>query len=328
MAMVCLNCRGSHDQRLHCPECGARLVFRGAPRPSRVPAGGRPAGWLQSPWGRLVLGLVTAQGLYHGLRQLALAVTLASGNTDAGLTGLAVTQALQMVALLAGGFLAGSGQRAGVLLGLLVGVWNGALCLAVQTPVGPPTAVMIYGQPLLHAFVGAVAGWLGSLVWRPPALPSLPGAPLVRKAAKPRGPSPFAGPVAWVRVAAGAALAVAGTLFAAKVLGGVEEASGGKLSTLTRLQDQLITWEIKALAVMLGGALAGATTTNGLKQGLCVGLSASAVLVALPAHRGTPTLTGLTLAATMLLSLVGGWFGGQLLPPVLKWRRRGLGPMA
>jgi hypothetical protein len=321
MAMVCLNCRGTHEQRLHCPECGARLVFRGAPRPSRAPAGGRPAGWLQSPWGRLVLGLVTAQGLYHGLRQLALAA--AAGGAGGDLTGLAVSQGLQVFALVVGGLLAGSGQRGGPLLGLLVGAWNGALCVAFSGPAGPPSMVTLYGQPLLHAFAGAVAGWFGSIVWPPPATPALPGAPLVRKAAGPRKPSPFAGPVNWLRVAAGAALAVTGTLFAAKVLDGVWEASNGKLATVDRLHDQLITWEIKALAVLLGGALAGAGTRNGLKQGLVVGLLASSVLVALPAHRGSALLTGLTLLATMVLSLVGGWFGGHLLPPVFKFPRTG-----
>ena len=44
-------------------------------------------------------------------------------------------------------------------------------------------------------------------------------------------------------------------------------------------QDRVVTWEIQALAVLIGGAVAGYNTANGLKQGLYVGLLASAFLM-------------------------------------------------
>ena len=61
--------RRSYDQRLQCPTCGVRLLydFRGPrPKTTREPA----ARWQQTPWGRILIGLVLAQGLYFALYML------------------------------------------------------------------------------------------------------------------------------------------------------------------------------------------------------------------------------------------------------------------
>jgi hypothetical protein len=70
--------------------------------------------------------------------------------------------------------------------------------------------------------------------------------------------------------------------------------------------------------------MAGASTTNGLKQGLCVGIGSMAALLGIRlAHGGFAMgLLLLTLSSALCLSLAGGWFGAQLLPPVQPARRR------
>jgi hypothetical protein len=70
--------------------------------------------------------------------------------------------------------------------------------------------------------------------------------------------------------------------------------------------------------------MAGATTFNGLKQGLCVGIVSSMVFVGL--QLGYPTANfdhAVLLVVSMLgFGVVGGWFGRQLFPPILQRPKR------
>ena len=104
----------------------------------------------------------------------------------------------------------------------------------------------------------------------------------------------------------------------------VLEASEGKLQVSTHLQAELVTWEISALAMIVGGALAGATTRNGSKQGICVGIGTASVLggIRLATLTYTPELLILMVVSALSLSFVGGWFGGHLLPPVRTAHRK------
>src|SRR5262249_23503666 len=105
MAMVCPQCNGTFEQRLHCPACGVRLLYRAGPSLARRTPGAETASWQQTPWGRILVGLLLAQGLYYSLRHLCTAGLLASGDDAAHnawdtLYGLVLQQALQGVALL------------------------------------------------------------------------------------------------------------------------------------------------------------------------------------------------------------------------------------
>jgi hypothetical protein len=102
------------------------------------------------------------------------------------------------------------------------------------------------------------------------------------------------------------------------------EAGEGKLQIDTHLQAELVTWEISALAMIAGGALAGATTRNGSKQGLFVGIGTGTVLsgIRLASITHTPQLLVLTLVSALALGFVGGWFGTNLLPPIYQSARR------
>jgi hypothetical protein len=292
------------------------------------------AQWQQTPWGRIFIGLLLAQGLYYGLRHLCTAGLLATRDDVSRsawdtLTGLVFLQALQGAALLLGGMLAGAGKRQGIIFGAVVGVWNGVISLLITSVMGHHlTAVVFYGQPVLHTVFGAMGGFVGSLIWRPlPTLVMGPrrSGPLLTTAKK---TTFLDGPVAWGRVIAGAALAAGGTIWAKLILELVLESTEGTLSIDSHMQAQLVTFEITALAMLAGSALAGATTTNSLKQGLFVGLGASAVVVGLRLAASQTALQPIIfMAATAVaLSMAGGWFGGQLFPPVGPARPKNLGP--
>jgi hypothetical protein len=287
---------------------------------------------MQSFAGRLVIGLILAQGLVIGLRHLVVSVLLATQGEEAvgqnlqTLSGLILLESLQLVPLFLGGLLAGSGQRHGFVLGFLIGLGNSFLTMLSQVVIPFHASTLSwYGQPLLQACFGALGGWIGSSIWKPLAAPNLPCPSRVARklGGARRRIALLAGRVAWVRVGIGAALAVAGTLWAEYLLQAVLSASGGRLEISTHLQDEIFTWEIKALAVLFGGALAGATTSNGFKQGLFVGVAASMVLLAAPRSHATLLVAALTVISTFSLSVAGGWFGSQLLPPVIPLRGKG-----
>jgi hypothetical protein len=286
----------------------------------------------------VLIGLLLAQGLFYGLRHLLIGVVLAtlegatSAETLSSNRGVVLGLSIQVLALLIGGAIAGVGQRYGIILGAVIGVWNGALsAMLEQGPAGGLIPSDVYVQPVLHAFVAGVGGAIGCLIWRPLPTQAPVGPVPARKAPARRRKPLFEGPVAWVRVVLGTALAVAGALTAAMLFEKMLTLGGGKLGTTTELQDRIITWEIKALAMILGGALAGANTSNGMKQGLFVGLFSGFVLVGLLAQRTANWMEPAfyTFASALALALAGGWFGGQLFPPVVKApTERTIGPGA
>ncbi len=335
MAMVCPQCAGSYEQRLQCPTCGVRLLydFRG-PKP-RTPA---PAvRWQQTPWGRIVIGLVLAQGLYFGLQNALLGLLEVLNNqglvkwTWTSVTGLVFLQILQVLTLTTGAVFAGAGQRRGVVLGGMVGVWNGVLSVLLDPLLHPNfvpelTALTLIGVPLLHVAFGTVGGWVGYTIWRPVQAEAAPDpAPRTRKpGVAPLRRPVLAGRIAWFRVLLGAVVAAAGYMTATAVFAFLIEFSAGRLTSDGWWQDRVVTWEIQALAVFIGGAVAGYNTPNGLKQGLCVAVPASVFLaVLLTGYTHTPPeVASLTVGGCFGLCALGGWFSSQLFPPVLSYKFR------
>jgi hypothetical protein len=334
MAMVCSECGKTYEQRLSCPLCGVRLTFLERPRARRwFP--GRSPGWQQTLWGRILLGLCLAQGLLYGLRQLLTGLLLVQqGEGDLPHTwstpaGLVLLESLRLATVLVAGVLAGGGHRHGLLLGALVGMANGLLTLFLQPGPSPAvSAVELCGQPLLQGAFGALGGGLGCFVWPPLPIDQRGPEQVKRKRIFARR-NLLGGRIAWLRVAFGVGIAVAGTLSAAALFDLAINASAGWLATTDELQDRFITWEIKTLALLMGGAFAGATTSNGLKQGLAVGLTTSAILIGIEISRldQWAQVAALTLVSAFTLSLAGGWFGCQLFPPVVSFKRTArLGP--
>jgi hypothetical protein len=307
------------------------------------PASDEPLVRAPSFWARLIIGLVLAEGLYYGLRQVLHAALTGLGEDPAaffdGFAGLVTVQSLQGVALLIGALFAGAGQPRGAVAGAVLGIWNAALVLVAQTAFGHRVNdLTLYGVPVLHAFVGALGGGIGSLIWKPlPQLASLvpapdPGLKLIT-------PTEKTVPFAWGRILTGVAIAVGGTVWAHTIRNFVSDASHGALHTDSLLQAQFITWEISTMAILVGAAFAGCTTANGTKQGAAVGVLAGAGIVAVHVALGrnqypaqeflleqlggvgrivggmTAQIAALLMVNAFLLSLLGGWFGGQLMPP-------------
>jgi hypothetical protein len=323
MSSVCPQCSSVLDPANSCPRCGGV----GGNRPHRI-----GARWQQTFWGRVVIGLILSQGLFYGLRHLLTGILLAvtSGEPDEiwdSFTNLLLVQSVQLFSLFVGGVLAGGGQPQAFVLGMLVGGWNAALALLLQQTPGQEVSTLgLFGQPLLHVAVGGLGGWVGSLIWKP--IPSaVPMLLAPQRKSPPKRTQPLlAGKVFWVRVIVGSILVISGSLFASKLFQKMLDVSAGRLVSTDAMYDKVITWELRALAVLLGGALAGASTPNGLKQGLFVGLLSCVILLGVQTPK-TDAWTELALwtsVSTVFLAAAGGWFGGQLFPPIIKVGRRGV----
>jgi hypothetical protein len=335
MSMLCPRCGNTFEQRLDCDLCGVRLVLYDARR-ARRPRLAAVRRWRQTTAGRILVGLFLAQGLFYGLRQLLTgALMAAQGQTvpEAAWqtqTGHALYLGLRFASVFAAAAVAGSGRRLGMVLGAVVGAGSGVLATLLRpagAPVLTPTDLIVL--PLAHTAVGLLAGWFGCLFWKP--LPLIDPRGNQTNAKRPRAPSLlFAGPLAWVRVTLGVTLAVTGSLAATRVFDLTLDFSGGRLATNDDLQDQVVTWEIRAVAMIVGGVLAGATRRNGIKQGLAVGLATSIILVGamMARYNHWPMLAVWTVLSALPLGLAGGYFGCQLFPPIVKLQRlRDLGPV-
>jgi DNA-directed RNA polymerase subunit RPC12/RpoP len=336
MAMVCPQCNRSFQQHLACPTCGMRLLFHARGEANTEGTAGADPQWQYTPWGRIVTGVILAQGVAHGLQFLVTAYLKATGD-DAGQdywntpVPFVLLQTLHAFGLLLGGMLAGAGKRRGVFFGSVVGLVHGLVYLGIRQSTGDVlTEAGLYALPALHMLCGAVGGFLGSLIWKPlPAVP-MPAAdtePKTTPKSAPRGhvdTSFITGPVAWLRVLLGMAIVVSGVMGASAILKFVLDNGPGRLSLGSNLESQLITWEIAALATFLGASLAGATTLNGFTQGLCVGLGAATVMTGIHLAQDRFNLDQAVLVSmsALFLSAGGGWFGGQLFPPIYRASRR------
>lgn len=333
MSMVCPQCKKSFQLALACPTCHARLQYQvhSLKVGDRMEHNGE--GHWHNPWGRMIVGLILAQGLSFGLQQLLTAWLLASGEESskqlwATLWGLAILHSVQGLSLLLGGALIGAGQHRGVLFGALLGLVNGLIFLLVQRQTGDVLhEIAIYGQPFLHVLFGGLGGLIGQQIWKPVPRIALPDDMAVSPTPVPRrsgGSRIFAGPVHLVRVLFGAILVVAGVISSNNILEFVVNSGQGKLTLSSHLQAQFVGWEITVLIIMAGAAIAGATTFNGLKQGLCVGIASSLIFIGV--QLGNPKANFdavlLMLISMVGFGLVGGWFGGQLFPPIVRTVKR------
>jgi len=317
MAMVCPQCYGSFEQHLDCPACGVRLLYQ-------VRRGAEDQ-WQQTPWGRIVVGLLLAQGLAHGLQMFVTGWLLANDETTNRALwttpwGILLLYGLQGISLLIGGAITGAGQVRGLLYGSFVGLVNGLIFLMINLGRGEiQNEVAFYSQPVLHLAFGAMGGLVGTLIWRPLPTLRLQGSPGdAGKVKLSSGLLFFSGPICWTRVLAGILVAVAGVAWSPSILAFIMEMGQGLISIDSNFQARLVTWEIAAIAVLLGAGLAGATTPNGPKQGLVVGLGAGVLLIgiSLGNPRSAFQASEFLVAALVGLTLAGGWFGSQLFPPL------------
>jgi hypothetical protein len=350
MLRVCPRCRGTSRHFL-CPHCGIRTddaegsgAF-GKALPTVRPPDGPSLG------GGLLIGLLLAQGLYYALHHLGSAVLLAGGDAAAeaaywgSFDGLIVQQAMQAVTLLLGGMIAAAGQRHGLAVGAGVGGLNALLAIGLRLAAREPTdELFLYGQPVLHAFVGAIGGVIGSRLWQPaPQLPPLAaenryGNEMLTTVLPDRPSDVTVEPLPWGRMLIGIGVAVGGTLGARMIRDLVVVASGGTGHEMQ--QSQFITWEITLVAQLIGGAIAGANTRGGVSCGFWVGLPSAGLLLlansltdiptqahvvpawllGLPVPEGSTAAFVIQAVQALALCVLGGWLGGLILPSALARR--------
>jgi hypothetical protein len=185
--------------------------------------------------------------------------------------------------------------------------------------------IVTFMQPIIHMGAGAVGGLLGMLIWKPTPDMLAFQAPTKFSGTRDGDTSTLLeGPIHYGRVIVGVVGVVIGVVWSQAILDFVLRASQGTLNITSHLQAQLVGWEIAALATLFASGLAGSATWNGLKQGLCVGFGACICIIGF--HLASPRLSADTFivveVCVLLLCVAGGWFGGQLFPPVNRTKRR------
>ncbi len=268
----------------------------------------------------MLIALLLAQGLYYALFYVYRGGIDALGKED--LFSLLVLQTLQMAAVTVGGVLAGAGHRNGLVNGAVLGIWNGAIFLVSDYFSGHALSLVeLYSGPILHTAFGALGGLIGAWVWPLPAEYRRPVArPPSSLTARRTIPKLLMKHVHWTRVVAGLAIAVGGYFYADTILAFTRQMAQIRTPQRSSLQDDVITWEIRALALLVGGAFSGACTFNGSVQGAWVGLASCIFLSSARVIYGPVATQMLLLTAGLglILPMIGGWFGGKLLPPLLQ----------
>jgi hypothetical protein len=329
MAMVCPQCRVAHVQKLACPTCGSRLQYVLMELSSLRYRRPNFSTWRQTPWGRLFVGIALALGMNHVVGDFLIAGKLIAVEREqvaivSAMDSMVRMHGLQIFSVFLAGLLTGAGQKRGAFYGVFVALWS---CLLFQCLDGGPFVLddlaARAAQFLLLGSCGAAGGLAGSVAWqskKPIAAYSRPKSDFKRT--RPRR-SAYEGPVAWLRVCMGIPIAVGGVVCAQVLREMLLDAGNGKLVIESYFQADFVAWEISALAILAGSAFAGATCSNGLKQGLFVGIGTATALlgIRLASPQISAGLLAVTVVAAVCLSITGGWFGGRLLPPVVRAAR-------
>jgi hypothetical protein len=332
MAMVCAQCNQVYyGAERQCPKCGILLLTQQhgvAEVGDSVPLSVDPKSrWQQTPWGRIVVSVAIAQGLAYCLQMLFNAWFLASGaegepsewNTPTGLLWLNGVHAFSLVLC---GMLAGANQIRGITSGGLVGLWSGLIYLiAYRASRETLDPIVFYAQPLLHMAWGLLGGLIGYRIWKPVPLFTFDGDLGKSGYTMPRfSKKLFRGPIHIVRVLIGAGVALAGAVFVREILDQLMRQSQGMFTIKSHLVEKLVIYQIVALTSMIGGSIAGSSSRNGFKQGLCAGVLAAALYlgVQLANPKSVLEVTMFTSIAIGGMSLLGGVFGSTLFPPLVK----------
>src|SRR6516162_748882 len=124
MPLACPQCKQLFDQGGVCPLCHLVLMYH-APNLQSDPAAANQleddrSQWQQTPWGKILIGLILAQGLNFGLYHLVTALFLAIIDTSdvwRTLWGIVIRHTVLAISLLIGGALSGAGQSRGIIYG-------------------------------------------------------------------------------------------------------------------------------------------------------------------------------------------------------------------
>ena len=328
MRGYCRKCGGSFSGQMLCPQCGVQLG-NGSSGSISLPSEACTAG----PDGpaffrRLLLGAIAAIGAFQGFKHLIAAGVLAVGASEEVLEHSAVILLTTSVLLAAA--MAGAANRRTEACGLILGAGTAGVFLGCEFAVGRvPLDEWLIGLPVLLSLVGVLGGFAGRLIYPPapmtPRFSSTP-APVVAEKALPFTSTDC------IRILVGLAVALSGTIGSDVVRGWIARAAAGHTTSFG--SSPFIAWQISTLAILLGGAVAGANTRTGLRHGLICGLLAGIGLAAAVAYPGMvkvkaaefwidqlavpdsdPLLLAVVAVSVWATGTIGGWMGAHLVPP-------------
>lgn len=335
MRKVCPQCQGTFHTQFLCPTCGVQLLDL-PDRSAVIAAAAADEGLGADRLGPQVLaGMVLAQGLYFAVRQAAIGLAMLGVMPEQN--NILVMAGLQVLTALAGGLVTGVGNPKGLAAGTAVGALNAVLFIVTEVALGgqaPATFPLWVLVPTIAA--GAMGGLYARQKW--PSVHDLPdpsGRAKVKKVKVKKEAPPV--PIAYLRILSGAALAIGCTVWAGYLRDTVVALGAGTFIVENRIQSQFIAWVITTLAMVIGGAFAGAGTPAGVRHGFLVGLVScvgifvihqKVVQEILPAEEffaallrmpedGTPSTLQMILfllTNTLLIGVLSGWFGSKLLP--------------
>jgi hypothetical protein len=336
--MVCAQCNQVfYGNERQCPKCGLLLLMQqhgSADVGDSLPAANdRRSRWQQTPWGRIVVSVLIAQGLAYCMQMLFNAWFLASGSESEPASwhtpdGLLLLNTFHAVCLVICGMLASANQVRGATSGGLVGLWSGLIFLGIHWSArGVVEPIVFYAQPFLHMIWGLAGGVIGNRIWKPVPLFNVEGDTGMSGFGVPRPAKKLLrGPIHIVRVLIGAAVAVAGAVFVKELLDQIVRHSQGTFSIKSHLTEKLIIYQIIALTSLIGGSIAGSSSRNGFKQGLCTAVLAAALYlgVQLANPKSVLEVTIFTATGVAVMSIAGGVFGSTLFPPLGKATKKAI----
>ncbi len=184
-------------------------------------------------------------------------------------------------------------------------------------------------MPTLLILVGLIGGLAGRLIF-PPA-PSLPTFGRLDSRVVVRVERPPVR-IGWIQLIVGIGVAIAGTMYADKVRNGLAYVLAGQGNSFGA--RPLVTWQISALAALVGGAIAGWASRGGTRQIVLAGIGAGAGVVPILSAMASTNPSAIidfwiqqfdlkaanwTVfvaigASTTVATILGAWFGAHLKP--------------
>ena len=212
-----------------------------------------------------------------------------------------------------------AGQSRGIVYGALVGFVNGMLTLFLFGRFKESgLSVLVFAEPVMHLAIGRAGRGTGMLIWRPAhGIPELEGSPTTT----PSRPGfddalarLFIGPIHMGRVCSGALVVIAGVVWSNAILEFLMPPARGPFDNLASA-SQAGSSEISALAVLIGTpSPAPPPSTGSSKVSLSVCAQRRHSRPATEQPKIVFETIVFTVSGIVILTLVGGWFGSQLLP--------------
>ena len=345
MYLFCPSCQTQFPAAGRCPRCSSRLL---SPGEMLEMSSSAPRGPTKAPvatfGGRVAVGCVIALSAHLGLYQWSLAL-LDAVNADTTVRFIS-NIALRLVAGFVGGLIAGAGREAAFGGGLAVGVVGGFAWLMIDSYPNVTIDLMHIGIAGAISIGSGIAAIVGHRIW--------PVAVVLEEPEDSRGSSLLKflptskkldtqRPTHWWKIVLSSFLVLLAVVVSDSIRVGLLKLPAGLLINFGGggSATSRVDFEIALFGIILGTFVSGFNTGAGLRHGLIAGLlTAMAVLTmyatqgegAYPAldfladHMESETRTELSLALGSLFFLVGtigGWMGGQLMPPLSRRARLG-----